>query len=225
MKVAPELTACALIPAYNEAARITETIHAVEQLPVSQILVVDDGSTDHTAALAHRAGAEVLTLPRNQGKGAAIQAGLARVTSDLVLLLDADLGSSACLAQELLVPVCSNRCDIAVAVFAVSQQRGGGLGLTIGLARWGVRYLTGQAFHAPLSGQRALRTETLQRLLPLPRDFGFEVGLTLKALRAGYRVEEVLLPLHHRVTGRSARDVWHRGCQFYQVGKALLTCR
>ncbi len=81
----------AVIPAYNEAEHIVQVIRAVlDHVPV---LVVDDGSTDGTAALAASAGAEVLTQLPNQGKGAALRAGFRRALElgyDAVLTLDAD---------------------------------------------------------------------------------------------------------------------------------------
>ncbi|MDI3522034.1 MAG: hypothetical protein PWP43_216 [Bacillota bacterium] len=225
MKGVDDLTACVVIPAYNEALTIVQTVQAAAKLPVHQIIVVDDGSRDATAELARRAGAQVLQLDRNRGKGAAIQAALPWVKSRVVLLADADLGASADQTRELLLAVQSGRCDMAVAVFARQQRPGGGLGLTVGLARWGILHLTGRELEAPLSGQRALCRAALERLLPLPADFGFEVGLTVKALQAGLRVEEVPLALEHRVTGRAVRDVWHRGRQFYHVGRVLMTLR
>lgn len=214
---------CVLIPAYNEARGLAATLKAIGRLQVAEVIVVDDGSSDGTACVARDAGARLVQLDRNRGKGAAIQAGLAEVRSELVLLLDADLGQSALQAQALLPPVANGYSDMTVAVFSCTQRPGGGLGLAVSLARWGIRRYSGHTFLAPLSGQRAIRTETLQSLLPLPPDFGFEVGLTLKALRAGLRIEEVPLPLEHRVTGRSPRDCWHRGRQFYQIGKALIS--
>lgn len=84
-------TILALIPAYNEAARILPVIAATRaHLPV---LVVDDGSRDNTAALAEEAGAEVLRQVPNQGKGAALRAGFRHALEqgyDAVITLDAD---------------------------------------------------------------------------------------------------------------------------------------
>ncbi|MDK2784356.1 MAG: hypothetical protein PWQ41_445 [Bacillota bacterium] len=225
MNEPPALSACVLIPAFNEAQNIGNTVRAARRLPVTDVLVVDDGSRDGTAAIAEAAGARVLRLPRNLGKGAAIQAGLGEVTSEAVLLLDADLGDSAGHAAPLLFSLLRGCSDMAVAVFSSRQRRGGGLGLAVGLARWGVFILTGRLLKAPLSGQRAIFSDTLRRLLPLPTDFGFEVGLTLRALQAGLKIEEIPLPLLHRVTGRSPKEIWHRSRQFYHIGRVLFTYR
>ena len=90
---APELPAriVALIPGYNEGPRIGSVVRAtLEHLPV---IVVDDGSTDDTAARAREAGATVIEQGPNQGKGAALRAGFVRALAagyDAVLTLDAD---------------------------------------------------------------------------------------------------------------------------------------
>jgi glycosyltransferase involved in cell wall biosynthesis len=66
----------AVVPAYNEAASVAHVVGALhEHAPAFDVLVIDDGSTDDTAAVAHRAGARVLRLPYNLGIGGAVQAG------------------------------------------------------------------------------------------------------------------------------------------------------
>src|SRR5579862_9891882 len=95
-----------LIPAYNEADRITATICAVRDLAEQiQVVVVDDGSTDDTATRAEAAGADVVLRQANAGKGAALQAAYEISSGDTLLLLDADLGASAREARLLLAPV------------------------------------------------------------------------------------------------------------------------
>ena len=82
----------ALIPAYNEAARVGDVV-AVARRHVDEVVVVDDGSTDETVAVAERAGAIVLRHPKNRGKGAAISTALdyfGRSNAEMAILLDAD---------------------------------------------------------------------------------------------------------------------------------------
>ncbi|ACX52491.1 glycosyl transferase family 2 [Ammonifex degensii KC4] len=215
-----------IIPAYNEAKRIDQTIRSVKSIPeVTEIIVVDDGSLDATAERAKEAGAQVLRLPRNRGKGAALAAGVEAAKGEILLFLDADLGESAVQARNLLLPVLEGKADMTVAVFPAPRHKGG-FGLVRGLARAGVRWLTGQEVKAPLSGQRAIRREALEKLLPFASGFGVEVALTVKALRQGLRVCEVKLDMRHRETGRSLADFWHRGRQFkdvlFTLGRLLL---
>ncbi|HOK54768.1 MAG TPA: glycosyltransferase family 2 protein, partial [Armatimonadota bacterium] len=90
------ISVAALIPAYNEADRITETVIAARALEgVSEVVVIDDGSTDDTAEKASSAGADrVVRLEKNSGKGAALMAGVKSTEAEIVLMLDADLASS-----------------------------------------------------------------------------------------------------------------------------------
>jgi glycosyltransferase involved in cell wall biosynthesis len=87
-----QLSVAAIIPCYNGSAFLAEAIKSVQSQtrPVDEILVVDDGSTDDSAAIARGLGAEVLSLPKNLGAGPARNHGLCHVQSDLVAWLDAD---------------------------------------------------------------------------------------------------------------------------------------
>ena len=207
------MSTVALVPAYNEAARLAPTVAALLDGVAERVLVVDDGSSDDTAGVAARAGAEVIRLSRNRGKGAAVTAGLSQIVGDeaarWILLADADLGDSARVLDRLLEPVRSGRADLAIASF----ETAGGFGLVKRAAARGVQCLTGFRPRSPLSGQRALAREAVQRLLPLSGGWGLEVGMTVRALWAGLRVLEVELPLRHRETGRSLAGFLHRGRQ------------
>lgn len=216
----------ALIPARNESDRILATLKAVRRIEgVREIVVIDDGSTDDTGSLASEAGARVVRLPVNRGKGAALTAGLQAAAGDVLLLLDADLGATAAEAGCLLAPVTAGQADLAIATFPRVAGRGGGVGLVVGLARRGIRDATGREMEAPLSGQRALRREVLQSVLPLPSGFGVEVAMTIGALRGGYRVVEVPTTMTHRVTGRTPRAILHRARQYAAVAAALRAVR
>lgn len=95
------------------------------------------------------------------------------------------------------------------------------MGLVVRLARTGIRLLTGKTVAAPLSGQRAIRLETLLQCGGFADGWGVEVALTVRVLRAGYRVEEVSTSMAHRVTGRSWADIRHRAAQFIAVARVL----
>lgn len=211
-----------LIPAHNEADRISATVRAARELPgVSSVnvVVVDDGSTDGTADAAERAGAVVLRLARNSGKGQALNAGLGHCTKDVLLILDADLAQSAREASKLLWAVVHEGADMAIASFPPGRGRGrsGGLGLAKGLARWGIMTLTGFAPLCPLSGQRAVRRGVLDAVGGFAHGFGVETALTIDALRAGFKLREVPVAMEHRATGRDFRGILHRGRQFIHV--------
>jgi hypothetical protein len=223
------VTTVILIPAHDEAARVADTVRAAARIPgVDRVVVVDDASTDDTARIAEEAGALVLRLERNVGKGAALDAGLefARHDADTLLLLDADLGESAAEGALLLGPVLRGQADMTVAAFPPPRGKAG-FGLVKGLARFGIRTLggrSGRAFPAtaPLSGQRAMTRACLEKVTPFAFGYGVEVALTVRALRGGLRVVEVPTTMTHDATGRDAAGFAHRGRQFAHVARALL---
>jgi len=214
-----------VIPAFNEGRAIARTVAAVRNLPgVSEVIVVDDCSTDDTAARARDSGARVVSLPVNRGKGAALNAGIAAAGGEVIVLLDADLGDSAAEAHKLILPILEGRADLTIARFPAARRRGG-FGLVKGLARRGIRHFTGLEMESPISGQRAVRRELLSQLLPLAGGYGVEVGMTIDAAVRGYRLLEVPVQMRHRETGRDWRGFVHRGRQFRDIMLTLIRRR
>jgi glycosyltransferase involved in cell wall biosynthesis len=220
-----------IVAARNEADRVAETIAALRQsFPAAAIWVADDASTDDTAELALAAGARVVSRGRPRGKGAnmtaaaeaALRAGPAPAP-DLFLLCDGDLGASAACLVGLVEAVERGECDLAVAAFA--RRVGGGFGLALGFAHRAIRRLCGADTRAPISGQRALRAEALRATLPFAAGFGMEIGMTVDAVRAGYRLGEYELDLEHRASGRSLSGFLHRGAQLRDFARAYLSRR
>jgi len=211
-----------LIPAYNEASLIGETVAAVLRMPcVEDVVVIDDGSEDETPFIAHDAGARVIQLSSNRGKGAALNRGLTESDSEIVLMIDADLGATAAETSRLLEPLLSDQADMSIAIMKAPPGHKGGFGLVMKLSRWAVRRYGGMDVSAPLSGQRAIRRGLLEAIGGFEDGFGAETALTIDALRNGYRIVEVPLPLTHRLSGRDWRGFVHRGHQFYDILRAI----
>jgi glycosyltransferase involved in cell wall biosynthesis len=206
-----------IVAARNEADRIADTVAALRGVfPAAAIWVADDASDDGTAEVALSAGAQLVSRGRPHGKGANVTAAAEAALSDgqppaSVLLCDGDLGDSAGRLGALVEAVEAGECDLAVAAFG--RRVGGGFGLALGFARWAIRRRCGFEAEAPISGQRAMRLETLRSTLPFARGYGMELGMTVDAVRAGYRVKEYELDLAHRATGRSFAGFLHRGRQ------------
>jgi hypothetical protein len=217
------VTVVAIVPAKDRADSVGATVAALGGLPgVDEVVVVDDGSTDATAREALDAGARVVQLAANVGKGGAVQAGVAATGhADVYLLIDADLGQTAALAEALLPPVLGGEADMTVAVLPSAGGRAG-FGHVRRLAGAGIERATGGRFRprAPLSGQRAVRAALL-RELPLAHRFGLETALSIDAVRAGARVVEVDVPMEHRHTGRSLAGFRHRATQGAHIARAL----
>ena len=212
----------ALVPAHDEGDRVGQTVRALATLPaVSEVVVVDDGSRDATAAVALAAGATVLRIPRRLGKGGALEGALRRLPpAEVWLLADADLEGTAASLGPVLDAVLTGRADLAVAV--LPPQAAAGLGTVRRFAARAILLLTGFEAQQPLSGQRAVSGSALETCRPLAPGFGVEVAMTIDALRAGLRLLEIpATGLAHRATGRDVAGFAHRGRQGADILRAV----
>lgn len=175
-----DLTVTCIIPAWNEAARLPAVLGAVLGHPwVDEVLVVDDGSTDKTAEVAHSLGARVLTLVQNGGKSAAVAAGLREARGRIVLLLDADLhGLTGRHVSDLLMPLRTGLADATISLRANAPRP------------WrliGIDYI---------SGERAMFIDGIRPHLSEVaglRGFGLEVFLNRLWLHKRHRIAVVPL--------------------------------
>ena len=228
-----KLPVAVIIPAYNEAERITATVQAALAIAgVERVVVVDDGSTDNTAKIAKRAGAEVISKPHKRGKGAAMGSGVAYLRKSaqpgadyLLLFVDGDLGASASACEVLIEPVASGRCSMSIAV-PPAFKGAGGHGFVLGTARKAISEATGWEPQAPLSGQRCMNSFVFEACKnQLSRGWGVETWLSVKALEAGFTVLEVPCSITHRVSVNNWAGRLHRLEQFRQVRKTTRKLR
>jgi len=195
--------AAILVAARDEEERIAETVAALRQaFPDAEVIVADDGSRDATADRAETAGAVVLRL-RRRGKGQALSAAERAAPPGPVLLVDADVRGDLTALPS----------DAGIRIAVLAERLGGGFGVAKRTAGALIRLRTGFAPREPLSGQRGLSARARGAVFPLAPGFGAETRMTIDALLAGERVEEVELPLEHRATGRDVRGFVHRGRQ------------
>ncbi len=220
------------IPAWNEAASVAAVIAGVrERLPEADVLVVDDGSTDATAARAREAGATVASLPFNQGLGAALQTGYLyalREGYDFCAHLDADGQHPPAEVARLLEEVGADRADLVIgsryqdpekATDRGSEGTGGGpaveaedgddyrptLSRRIGTSvfRFFLTLATRQRFTDTTSGMRAANRRVMALFSEnYSPDFAEIESLQL-AVRQGLRVEEVPVRMLERAGGSS----------------------
>jgi glycosyltransferase involved in cell wall biosynthesis len=225
----PDGSLAAIVAAHDEADRVAATVRALRTaFPAASIWVADDASSDGTAEIAMAAGAQVVSRGRSHGKGGNVTAAAEAALSAgeepaIVLLCDGDLGDSAARLSPLVDAVAAGECDIAVASF--SRRVGGGFGVAVRFAGWSIRRLCGFEATAPISGQRALRVEALRAAIPFAHGYGMELGMTVDAVRAGYRIGEYELDLEHRATGRDLSGFAHRGRQLLDFSRAYLSRR
>jgi glycosyltransferase involved in cell wall biosynthesis len=207
-----------IIAARNEADRIGAGIDGLAKaFPGAEIWVGDDASIDRTSEVALAHGARVVSRRRSHGKGGNVTAAAEAALSnrdrppELVLLCDGDLGASAERLRGLVAAVDGDECDLAIASFR--HRIGGGFGIALRVARWAIHSRCGYLAGAPISGQRAMRGDVLGSVLPFAPGYGMEIGMTVDAVRAGFRVAEIELDLQHRATGRTVAGFLHRGRQ------------
>jgi glycosyltransferase involved in cell wall biosynthesis len=218
-----------LVAARNEADTIGGANSALRQaFPDAAIWVADDASEDGTNDIALAAGARVVRRGKVHGKGGNMSACAEAMLSapdlpEVVLLCDADLAGSASELDRLVEAVEAGECDLAVAAFA--RRVGGGFGVALGFSRWVIHKRCGFRADAPISGQRAMKLEVLRAVLPFAPDYGMETGMTIDAVRAGYRVGEYELPLAHRATGKTLGGFIHRFRQMIDFARVYVSKR
>ena len=183
-----------VIPAYEEQHTVASVVRVAAAAAIGPVVVVDDGSGDGTTDAARAAGAEVLRLEANVGKGGAVAAAAHARTEAVVVLLDADLtGLTPDHVRALAAPVRGREVDMTRGVFD------------------GGRWMTTVAQHvAPLlNGQRAIRRELLLSVPGLAESrYGVEVAITDQARRHQWRTRDVSLGGVSQVMKEEKRGWW-----------------
>jgi len=204
-----------LIPAYNEAATIGEVLTRIAALGLdTQVIVVDDGSTDATAAIAEAAGATVIRKA-NGGKGSAIRAAIAAADGDIAVIQDADMEYDPADVPDLIEPIVRGVADV---VFG-SRLRGGKPQRAF--LFWhlvGNRFLsllTCALFNTTLSdmetGYKAFRMDVIRSLDLRENGFGIEPEITGKICKRGLRVYELPISYFGRTHDEGKKITWRDG--------------
>ncbi len=194
------MNVCALIPAFNEAATIADVVRGVAP-HVSHVIVVDDGSTDETAANAERAGAEVLRHPQNRGKGHAVRTGLATALDRSythVLLMDGDGQHRPEDAARMVEAARTTDADLVVGerVFDKSQMpRSRYYSNTIGSRA--LSAFIGAPVKDSQSGFRLIRTTALRGIPLSATGYEVETEMLIKLARRGIRMTGVPVTLSY----------------------------
>ena len=216
-----------VVPAYNEAASVGAVVRSVPAtmagLPTA-VLVVDDGSTDGTAAVAEEAGALVCSLPRNQGQGAALRAGYRIAVGHgarIVATLDADGQWDAADLPALVAEVAAGRADLVSGSRRLGSDADRSPVRSTGVVVFAavIRALTRARVTDPANGLRAMTAEVAGGVtLDQPQFQSAELLLT--AICRGYRVSEVPVGHHPRLAGTTKKG---RSLSYgLRFGRALL---
>ena len=185
--MAPVRDLAVIVPAYNETNGIEATLSQVQRVLAalphsSEIVVVDDGSTDDTAARAAACGVRVVSHGMNRGYGAALKTGILNTTAPVVAILDAD-----CTYQPDALPRLFAQLDKADMVVGERRLSSDGVAWIRRPAKWVLNrfasYLVGRRIPDLNSGQRVMKREALMRYLHLlPSGFSFTSTITLAML-------------------------------------------
>ena len=201
------MRAALIIPALDEEASIGVSLDEVPHGLYQQILVVDNGSSDHTSQVAQAHGAKVLCEPR-RGYGNACLCALAALSEDIeaVVFMDGDGSDVPAEAERLLAPILANHADVVLGsrvlgcseagALNAHQRAGNALAVFLMGLFWGYWY-------TDLGPFRALRMSRLSELDMRDPNYGWTIEMQINAVRAGLRIVEVPVSYRRRRAGRS----------------------
>jgi glycosyltransferase involved in cell wall biosynthesis len=206
-----------VLPAKNEAEGLRRTLPALrQQVPHAQIIVVDDGSTDETAAVATEHGATVLVAPYSMGNGAAIKRGARAASGEVIVFMDADgQHDPACIPQ--LLSRLEQGYDMVVGARNWSGQAGVSRGAANAFYNWLATRMTGAQVKDLTSGFRAVRADKFREFLHLlPNGFSYPTTSTMAFFRSAYAVAYEPIPVAKRI-GKSHIRPLRDGVRFLLI--------
>ncbi len=221
MSETPETHQCPLsvvIPARDEEAGLPEVLTDLGQQPLpegTEILVVDDGSRDRTAAVAEESGAQVLSI-EGRGYGGALKAGFAAARGEWLAFLDAD----ATYPAATLVELWDAKSEASGMLLANRFSDQNHMPWTRRIGNRVLSRIAALHTRCPIpdlcSGERLFPRRLLHKLDDLPNGLEFSPALTVRFLKRGYRVEWLSSPYHDRV-GRSKLSIGLDGYRFLKA--------
>ena len=209
-----------VLPAKNESAAIGSTVAGIrQQYPDTaevEVLVVNDGSTDDTAAVAQAAGARVVHHPYSKGNGAAIKTGARAAQGEVLVFMDADGQHDPADIPRLLDRLNQGH-DMVVGARQKGSQASVGRGLANGLYNRLASWMTGHKVEDLTSGFRAVRADKFREFLYLlPNGFSYPTTSTMAFFRAGYSVAYVPIHAAKRI-GKSHIRLLRDGTRFLLI--------
>ena len=206
-----------VIPAFNEEESIGTVISVIQMLyPTFEIIVIDDGSSDDTAKVAHEAGATVYSHPYNIGNGAAVKTGIRVATGDILVFMDGDgqhkpedIGRMLDLFPEYDMVVGARKKGSKASLDRAIGNRVYNL-LATYVTNFPVKDLT--------SGFRAIKADIAKSYIYLlPNTYSYPTTITLSVLRDGFSLKYLPIGTQRRKTGKSGINITKDGVRFFII--------
>jgi glycosyltransferase involved in cell wall biosynthesis len=206
-----------VMPVYNERTTIEEIVRRVLAVPLRiELIVVDDGSTDGTSEILDALQRELkftLLRQKNAGKGAALRAGFAAVTGDLLVVQDADLEYSPEEYPQLIELICDGKADVVYGSRFLGRHRAFLFAHYVGNKF--LTLATNVLYNTMLTDMetcyKAMRTDVIRSMTLKSDGFGVEPELTAKIFKRGYRVYEVPITYAGRNYDQGKKITWTAG--------------
>jgi glycosyltransferase involved in cell wall biosynthesis len=206
-----------IIPAYNEAQTIGDLVSKTRALyPDFEIIVIDDGSTDDTGAVAKNSGATVYSHPYNIGNGATVKSGIRIAFANVLVFMDGDGQHN----PEDIAKLLEYLPEFDMVVGARSKADHASLGRTFGNTayNWLASYVAKFRVEDLTSGFRAVKADIAHNLLYLlPNTYSYPTTLTLSVLRNGRTVKYVSVKAKKRKSGKSGISMFKDGVRFFMI--------
>lgn len=229
-----------VIPAFNEAKWIVSLLTKVERLQLKhdiqkEIIVIDDGSTDQTGTLVKDfiennscANLRFISFPSNQGKGAAVRAGIEEACGDLIIIQDADLEYDPEDINEVILPIVSGDAKVVYGSRILKEKENGHAGILgfitgkhphsyvlaylggVAITKW-INFLTGAALTDEPTCYKCFHQTVLSTIRIESNDFAWEPEITTKLLRKGIRIDEVPISYFPRRNAEGKKIGWMDG--------------
>jgi len=194
-----------VIPALNEAESIAAVVREMPWALIRECIVVDNGSTDATAAEASAAGARVVAASQ-RGYGRACAAGAAAAEGDILVFMDGDGSDVPAEMEQLLQPIVTGECDFVIGSRMRGTREPGSLQISQIFAGWMAGILLSALYRVKYTDMgpfRAITRQALESLHMREETYGWNLEMQMRAAQCGLRILEIPVSYRKRAGGES----------------------